>query len=84
MFFTSLLFGYQNDWDKEGGKYLTSNNPNLDIHMEKNTEYGAMAILSASAYGNQNVIGDGETTTGNKSGVYMKLNKEWFQLLSNQ
>ena len=25
----------------------TSTNKNLDIHMEKNTEYGAMAILSA-------------------------------------
>ena len=53
----------------------TSNN--LDIHMEKNTEYGAMAILSASAYGNQNVIANGETTTGNKTGVYINFNKEW-------
>lgn len=53
----------------------TSNN--LDIHMEKNTEYGAMAILSASAYGNQNVIANGETTTGNKTGVYMTFNNEW-------
>ena len=50
---------------------------NLDIHMEKNTEYGAMAILSASAYGNQKKIADGQTTTGNKSGIYIKLNKEW-------
>lgn len=50
---------------------------NIDIHMEKNTEYGAMAILSASSYGNQNKIADGQTTTGNKTGVYIKLNKEW-------
>jgi len=50
---------------------------NLDIHMEKNTEYGAMAILSASAYGNQNKITSGGTTTGNKTGVYINLNKEW-------
>ena len=50
---------------------------NLDIHMEKNTEYGAMAILSASAYGNPNKIASGETTTGNKSGIYINLNKEW-------
>lgn len=49
----------------------TSNN--LDIHMELNTEYGAMAILSASSYGNQNKIGNGETTTGNKSGVYITI-----------
>lgn len=52
----------------------TSNN--LDIHMELNTEYGAMAILSASSYGNQSKINDGETTTGNKSGVYININKE--------
>ena len=49
---------------------------NLDIHMEKNTEYGAMAILSASSYGNPNIIADGETTTGNKTGVIMKINQE--------
>lgn len=53
----------------------TSNN--LDIHMQLNTEYGAMAILSASAYGNQNKIKSGQTTTGNKSGVYIYLNCEW-------
>lgn len=56
---------------------LTSNNTNLDIHMEKNTEYGAMALLSASAYGKPDKINDGETTTGNKSGIYMNINKEW-------
>lgn len=59
------------DWNQEGGKYLTSDNPNLDIHMQKNTEYGAMAILSASSYGNPNVIQDGETTTGNETGIKM-------------
>ena len=55
----------------------TSNN--LDIHMELNTEYGAMAILSASSYGNQNKINNGGTTTGNKSGVYITIenNGEW-------
>ncbi len=56
---------------------LTSNNKDLDIHMEKNTEYGAMVILSASSYGNPNKITDGQTTTGNASGIVMKLNKEW-------
>lgn len=55
----------------------TSNN--LDIHMELNTEYGAMAILSASSYGNQSKINNGETTTGNKSGVYINIGNqgEW-------
>lgn len=55
---------------------LTSTNTNLDIHMQKNTEFGAVALLSASSYGNPNVIADGETTTGNASGVVMKINKE--------
>lgn len=56
---------------------LTSNATDLDIHMEKNTEYGAMAILSASAYGNPNPIGEGETTTGNSTGIVINLDKEW-------
>ncbi len=56
---------------------LTSTNTNLDIHMEKNTEYGAMVLLSASSYGNPDKIVNGETTTGNATGVYMNINKEW-------
>ena len=52
----------------------TSNN--LDIHMQKNTEYGAMAILSASNYGNPSPIKNGQTTTGNETGIYIYLNKE--------
>lgn len=55
---------------------LTSGATDLDIHMEKNTEYGAMAILSASAYGNPNKINNGETTTGNSSGIVINLNGE--------
>lgn len=54
-----------------------SESNNLDIHMELNTEYGAMAILSASSYGNPNKIANGGTTTGNKTGVYINLNSEW-------
>lgn len=61
------------------GKVANSNN--LDIHMEKNTEYGAMAILSASNYGKSTPVHETanglQTTTGNKSGVYITLNKEW-------
>lgn len=55
----------------------SSGSNNLDCHMEKNTEYGAMAILSASSYGNPEKIENGGTTTGNASGVKMNLNKEW-------
>lgn len=56
---------------------LTGTNSNLDIHMEKNTEFGAMAILSASSYGKPDKVNTGETTTGNKTGVVINLNKEW-------
>ena len=63
--------------DAINGTNLTSGNKNLDIHMQKNTEYGAMVILSASSYGNPNPITDGQTTTGNETGVKMKINKEW-------
>ena len=59
------------------GLNSTTGSNNLDIHMEKNIEYGAMAILSASSYGNPNKIASGGTTTGNKTGVYINLNKEW-------
>ena len=56
---------------------LTSSNKNFDIHFQKNTEYGAVALLSASAYGNPNKIATGQTTTGNQSGIQVKLNGEW-------
>lgn len=67
---------------------LTSNATDLDIHMEKNTEYGAMVILSASAYGNPNKIEDGGTTTGNSTGIVFNLSNErvaakWVQKSSN-
>lgn len=55
----------------------SSGSNNIDVHMEKNTEYGAMAILSASSYGNPTKIEDGQTTTGNETGIVMKLNSEW-------
>lgn len=55
---------------------LTSTNTNLDIHLQKNTEYGAMAILSASSYGKPNKIENGKTTTGNKTGIVIKQNGE--------
>ncbi len=58
---------------------LTTNGDpnNIDVHMQKNTEYGALAILSASSYGNPSKVNDGETTTGNATGVVMKINSEW-------
>lgn len=55
----------------------SSGSNNLDIHMQKNTEYGAMALLSASAYGKPTKIENGETTTGNETGVVIPYNNEW-------
>lgn len=63
----------------------TSTSNNIDVHMQKNTEYGAMIILGISDYGKQtgyihNEEGGLATTTGNKSGVYGlgdKNNTEW-------
>ena len=50
----------------------SSGSNGIDVHMERSTEYGAVAILSASGYGNANTLQNSEikTTTGNKSGVY--------------
>ncbi len=56
---------------------FTGESNELDIHMQKNTEYGAMALLSASAYGNPDKIKDGDTTTGNETGVVMPYKAEW-------
>ena len=41
--------------------------------MEKSTEFGGYALLSASQYGNPNKITDGGTTTGNVSGIVMRV-----------
>ena len=55
-----------------GNLTASSESNNIDIHMMRSTEYGAIAILSASGYGNPQKIQEGlRTTTGNKTGVYM-------------
>lgn len=66
------------------GLLATTTSNGLDCHMEKNTEYGALVLLSASSYGNPNPISVAteekpyeNTTTGNASGVIMNINKEW-------
>lgn len=53
------------------------NSNNIDVHMQKNTEYGALVILSASSYGNPNKVKNGDTTTGNITGAVMNINSEW-------
>ncbi len=50
----------------------SSDSNGIDVHMMKSTEYGAIAILSASGYGNPSTLQNSKvkTTTGNKTGVY--------------
>jgi len=52
----------------------------IDVHAMRTTEYGAIAILSASGYGNSEKIattGEG-TTTGNNTGVIINTSyQEW-------
>lgn len=45
---------------------------NIDVHMMRNTEYGAIAILAVSGYGNPNTMESSaiKSTTGNVTGVY--------------
>ena len=62
---------------QNGDLTSSSGSNNLDIHMQKNTEYGAMALLSASSYGKTTKIENGETTTGNETGVVIPYNYEW-------
>ena len=49
---------------------------NIDVHMMRSTEYGAIAILSVSGYGNPQTLQNStiKTTTGNKTGVYFTGN----------
>ena len=50
----------------------SSESNNLDSHMMKSTEYGAIAILSASGYGNPKKLQEStiKSTTGNETGLY--------------
>ena len=51
---------------------------NIDVHMMKSTEYGAIAILSASGYGNPSNATAITTTTGNNTGIMLNTgNWEW-------
>ena len=58
----------------------SSDSNGIYVHMMKSTEYGAIAILSASGYGNPQKLQNSteKTTTGNKTGVYFSgANWEW-------
>ena len=56
----------------------TSESNGIDVHCMRTTEYGAMAILSASGYGNPSNATAITTTTGNDTGVMIDTtNWEW-------
>ena len=59
-------------------KKATSASNGIDVHMIKSTEWGTVAILSTSGYGNSKRIQDStiKSTTGNRSGVYFSLTDE--------
>ena len=61
------------------GSNLTGAESNgIDVHMMKTTEYGAMAILSASGYGNPSNEAAITSTTGNNTGVMIDTTQwEW-------
>ncbi len=57
-----------------------SESNNIDVHLMRSTEYGAIAILSASGYGNPQTLQQSaiKTTTGNNTGIYFSgTNWEW-------
>lgn len=67
--------------EKEGGTlglnanidettYLDNSENGLDCHMAKNTEWGTVAMLSASLYGTAPSGKSNASTTGNDSGVF--------------
>lgn len=56
----------------------SSSSNGIDVHMMRTTEYGAIAILSASGYGNPSNAQAITTTTGNSTGVILNTdNREW-------
>ena len=50
--------------------YLDSSNNGIDVHMAKNTEWGAAAMLAASPYGSAPSGRSDASTTGNATGIF--------------
>ena len=51
-------------------KYVDTSANGIDCHMALNTEFGTAGILSYSRYGSVPTSSNGDTTTGNASGIY--------------
>ena len=57
----------------------SSESNGIDVHMMRTTEYGAIAILSASGYGNSSNNKVITTTTGNSTGVMLNVNDGFWE-----
>lgn len=57
--------------------YLDSSNNGVDVHMAKNTEWGAAAMLAASPYGSAPSGKSDASTTGNATGIYQMADGTW-------
>ncbi len=63
---------------------LSNTTNNIDVHCTLSTEYGAMAILSASGYGNKSNARVITSTTGNNTGIMLNTNHyEWVASIGN-
>ena len=56
--------------------YVDTSENGIDCHLEKNTEYGTITILAASAYGNK-TSNDTVSTGANNSGVFQMSNGKY-------
>lgn len=57
--------------------YLDTSGNGVDVHMAKNTEWGTVALLAASAYGEAPTGQSDASTTGNATGVYQMADGTW-------
>lgn len=67
------------------GSYLDTSNNGVDVHMAKNTEWGAAALLAASSYGQagsgtitfEEEEENGSATTGNQTGIFQMADRTY-------
>ena len=62
--------------------YVDSSGNGIDCHLEKNTEYGTIALLAASEYGNTTSDGGGASTGVGATGVF-QMNNGKYELIAN-
>ena len=86
------LFYYAREMECEGGALglnavinmdgTENTTNNIDSHLIKNTEYGAVILLTASQYGQgkyntSNINSVASSSTGNKYGIYQLAGNKW-------